>query len=166
MLGEIITTFAGAGLVIGVALAGETLHRTTPLPSAQGPHQASHQAWMSLAKPKRAAVIPASGGELPSPERRDNAASSEPPAGLVAGLIISADMFVGNTDSDRHTLTVRPPDSRREFKARVVGMPEEGSDTRGERAPVAPGAALTPLSVPPAVVPSAADWRPSAKIRA
>ena len=37
MLGEIITTFAGAGLVIGVGLAGETIHRTLPSPSAQGP---------------------------------------------------------------------------------------------------------------------------------
>ncbi|KON80509.1 hypothetical protein PA01_01570 [Azoarcus sp. PA01] len=147
---------------MGMALVGETLHQPTPLSSAQGPHHA----WMSVAKSKHAALIPAAGAESPSaPERHENATASAAPAGLVAGLIISADMFVGNADSDRHTLTVRPPDSTREFKARVVGMPEEGPDARGERGPVAPGAA-TPLAVPPAVVPVAGDWRPSAKIRA
>lgn len=161
MLGEIITTFAGAGLVIGVALAGETIHRTIPSPSAQGPQQA----WVSAAKPTRAAMISGSCEELPSPhDRRNHGALPELPTGLVAGLIISADMFVGNTDSDRHTLTVRPPDSKREFKAKVVGMPEDDAGTPGGRAPVAP--ASTPLSVWHGGVPPGLDWRTPAKIRA
>ncbi|MCK0512616.1 hypothetical protein [Aromatoleum buckelii] len=120
---------------------------------------------MSAAKPERAAMISGSGDELPSPhDRHSDVALPELPTGLVAGLIISADMFVGNTDSDRHTLTVRPPDSRREFKAKVVGMPEDDAGTPGERAPVAP--ASTPLSVSHGGVPSGLDWRTPAKIRA
>ncbi len=151
MLGEIITTFAGASLVIGVALAGGTVHRTTPSPSAQW----SQEVWG------------AAPGELPAPtDPRDGAASPEPPDGLVAGLIISADMFVGNTDSDRHTLTVRPADGGREFKARVVGMADEGPGAPGEQALIAPDIALAGLSVPHGVGPPGIDWRPAAKIRA
>ncbi|MCK0508363.1 hypothetical protein [Aromatoleum anaerobium] len=174
MLGEIITTFAGASLVIGVALAGGTVHRTTPSPSAQW----SQEAW-GVAKLKRTGMIPGAGGEdgraapgeLPSPiDPRNGAAPPEPPDGLVAGLIISADMFVGNTDSDRHTLTVRPADSRREFKARVVGMGDEGSGTPAEQTLIAPdtalATALAPLAVPHGVGPPGIDGRPAAKIRA
>lgn len=171
MLGEIITTFAGASLVIGVALASGTVHRTTPSPSAQW----SQEVWGGATKLKRTGMIPGEGGEggraapgeLPSPADPCNgAAPPEPPDGLVAGLIISADMFVGNSDSDRHTLTVRPADSRREFKARVVGMADEGSGTPGEQALIAPDTALAGLSVPHGVGPPGIEWRPAAKIRA
>lgn len=169
MLGEIITTFAGASLVIGVALAGGTVHRTTPSPSAQW----SQEVWGGAAKKlKRTGKIPGEGaraapGELSAPaDPRNGAASPEPPDGLVAGLIISADMFVGNTDSDLHTLTVRPADGGREFKARVVGMADEGPGAPGEQALIAPDTALAGLSVPHGVGPPGIDWRLAAKIRA
>lgn len=172
MLGEIITTFAGASLVIGVALAGRTVQGITPAPSAHSPQEA----WVDAAKLKRAGMIPDEGpraapGDLPAPADPPSAtAARQPPDGLVAGLIISADMFVGNTDSDRHTVTVRPADGRREFKAKVVGMAEEGPGTPGEQSMLAPdtrpATALAPLSMPHAVGPSWTDRRVPAKIRA
>lgn len=166
MLGEIITTFAGASLVIGMGLAGGTVHRTTPSPSLQW----SQEAGMEGAKLQRAAMIPGAGAggladDFSSAEDPGKEATSpEPPAGVVAGLIISADMFVGNTDSDRHTFIVRPVDGGREFKARVVGMAEDRAS--GEQAPIAPDTtAIPPLSGPGEVRASGIDSL-SAKIRA
>ncbi|CAI10089.1 hypothetical protein ebA6960 [Aromatoleum aromaticum EbN1] len=143
------------------------------MPAASAP--SFQEVWAGAAKPKRVGMIPdedvrAAPGGSPSPADPHNAATSpETPDGLAAGLIISADMFVGNTDSDRHTLTVRPADGRREFTVKVVGMADEGPVTPGEPMigpDTALAVALAPLSVPRPGGPSGIDWRLPAKIRA
>lgn len=135
MHAEITTTLAGASFVVAVAVAAGALPAKPP----SSPFEAAIRA-QGIHRPFAATAVPAATpaglvaqhpGKSPAPDlRRDlSPVPSGGPRfvldGLAAGYIISADNLVFDSKAgDSHSVTVRPADQTREFKARLLGMPK------------------------------------------